>query len=142
MIRGSGILLLLSMFFAYLLAPAVVMISTRLRLRRRGRPVSRSVAILLLYVILFVPGAFAWHFSRDRIAKWVHVTAPESVAVHFNSRIPSQSSSGNSRRLGATPTTPSPHFDRCRSLYHCSNGRIPPLSLHTSVADRVVRKQF
>jgi predicted PurR-regulated permease PerM len=78
-IRGSGILLLLSMFFAYLLAPAVAAISTRVRLRRRGRPVSRSTAILLLYVILFVPSGAAWHFSRDRIEHWVDVTAPESV---------------------------------------------------------------
>lgn len=79
MIQGSGILLLLSMFFAYLLAPAVVFISTRVRLRRRGRPLSRPVAILLLYVILFVPGAVAWHFSSEGIGHWVDVTAPESV---------------------------------------------------------------
>lgn len=79
MIQGSGILLLLSMFFAYLLAPAVVWISTRVRLRRRGRPVARPVAIILLYLILFIPGATAWHFSSERVEQWVRVTAPESV---------------------------------------------------------------
>jgi predicted PurR-regulated permease PerM len=78
-IQGGSILLLLSMFFAYLLAPAVVQISSRVRLRRRGRPVSRPVAILLLYLILFIPGAVAWHFSSARIEEWVRVTAPESV---------------------------------------------------------------
>jgi predicted PurR-regulated permease PerM len=78
-IQGSGILLLLSMFFAYLLAPAVAWISTRVRLRRRGRPVSRSVAIILLYLILFTPGAVLWRLTSERIEEWVRVTAPEAV---------------------------------------------------------------
>ena len=79
MIQGGSILLLLSMFFAYLLAPAVVQMSTRVRVGRRGRPLARWASIILLYVILFVPGAVAWHFSSERIERWVRVTAPEAV---------------------------------------------------------------
>jgi len=78
-IQGGSVLLLLSMFFAYLLAPAVAEVSRRVRLGRRGRPLSRSAAIVLLYLILFVPGAVAWRVSSARIELWVHVTAPEAV---------------------------------------------------------------
>jgi predicted PurR-regulated permease PerM len=83
-IQGGSVLLLLSMFFAYLLAPAVAIVSSRVRLRRRGRPLSRSAAIILLYLILFIPGAVAWHSSSDRIEQWVRVTAPEAVDHLFS----------------------------------------------------------
>jgi len=83
-IQGGSVLLLLSMFFAYLLAPAVAEVSRRVRFGRRGRPVSRSAAIILLYAILFVPGAVAWRVSSDRIEQWVHVTAPDAVDHLFS----------------------------------------------------------
>ena len=79
MIQGGSVLLLLSMFFAYLLAPAVAEVSRRVRVGRRGRPLSRPAAIILLYLILFIPGAVAWRVSSDRIEQWVRVTAPEAV---------------------------------------------------------------
>ena len=83
MIQGGGILLLLSMFFAYLLAPAVAAVSGTVRIGRRGRPLSRGAAIALLYAILFVPVALAWRFSSEPIAEWVHVTAPRAVEHLF-----------------------------------------------------------
>ena len=83
MIQGGSVLLLLSMFFAYLLAPAVNIVSRTVRIGRRGRPLARGVALALLYAILFVPVAFAWRFSREPIAQWVHVTAPGSVEHLF-----------------------------------------------------------
>jgi predicted PurR-regulated permease PerM len=66
-IKGGSVLLLLSMFFAYLLAPAVDMVSRFVRLGRRGRPLSRG----------------AWRFASEPIAAWVHVTAPEAVEHLF-----------------------------------------------------------
>ena len=79
MIQGGSVLLLLSMFFAYLLAPAVASVSRNVRAGRRGRPLSRGAALALIYAILFVPVALAWRFSREPIAEWVHVTAPGAV---------------------------------------------------------------
>jgi len=78
-IQGGSVLLLLSMFFAYLLAPAVAEVSKRVRVGRRGRPLSRPAAIILIYLILFIPAGVAWHFSSDRIEQWVRVTAPGAV---------------------------------------------------------------
>src|SRR6266849_2061068 len=78
-IEGGGVLLLLSVFFAYLLAPAVAGVRRRIRLGRRQRPISDATAIALLYIVVFVPAAIVWRGSGDRVSHWVHVTAPESV---------------------------------------------------------------
>jgi predicted PurR-regulated permease PerM len=78
-IEGGGVLLLLSVFFAYVLAPAVAAIRRRVRLGRRQRPVSDVTAIALIYVIVFVPAAVLWPSARDGVSHWVHVTAPEAV---------------------------------------------------------------
>jgi predicted PurR-regulated permease PerM len=83
-IEGIGVLLLLSVFFAYLLAPAVVGIRHRVRTRERHRPISRAAALGLLYAVLLVPAALAWRFSGDAIAQWVHVTAPNAVDRLFS----------------------------------------------------------
>ena len=84
MIQGGSVLLLLSVFFAYLLAPAVDIVSRTVRIGRRGRPVSRGAALALLYAILSVPIALAWRFSSAPIAEWVHVTAPGAVDHLFS----------------------------------------------------------
>jgi predicted PurR-regulated permease PerM len=84
-IEGGGVLLLLSVFFAYLLAPAVAGVRRRIRLGRRHRPISDATAIALLYIVVFVPAALAWRGSRDRVSHWVHVTAPEAVDHLFRS---------------------------------------------------------
>jgi predicted PurR-regulated permease PerM len=78
-IEATGVLLLLSVFFAYLLAPAVVLVRRRVRWGRRQRPVSAAAAILLLYVVIFVAGALLWRLAKDDVVRWVNVTAPASV---------------------------------------------------------------
>jgi len=83
-IEGIGVLLLLSVFFAYLLAPAAAGIRRRVRTRDRNRPISRAAALGLLYGVLLVPAALAWRFSGDAIAHWVHVTAPDAVDRLFS----------------------------------------------------------
>jgi len=83
-IEGVGVLLLLSVFFAYLLAPAVAGIRHRLRAGGRHRPVSRASALVVLYAVLFVPGALVWRVAGDGIAHWVHVTAPDAVDRLFS----------------------------------------------------------
>jgi predicted PurR-regulated permease PerM len=83
-IEGIGVLLLLSVFFAYLLAPAAAGIRRRVRTRDRNRPISRAAALGLLYAVLLVPAALAWRFSGDAIAHWVHVTAPDAVDRLFS----------------------------------------------------------
>ena len=84
-IEGGSVLLLLSVFFAYVLAPAVAAVRRRVRFGRRQRPVSDATAIVLLYIVVFVPTALAWRGSADRVSHWVHVTAPEAVDHLFRS---------------------------------------------------------
>ncbi|MGH9140531.1 MAG: AI-2E family transporter [Vicinamibacterales bacterium] len=79
MIKGGSVLLLLSMFFAYLLAPAVDVVSRRVRVGRRGRPLSRGASLALIYAVLSVPIGLAWRFASEPISAWVHVTAPNTV---------------------------------------------------------------
>jgi predicted PurR-regulated permease PerM len=78
-IEGGGVLLLLSIFFAYLLAPVVAAVRRRVRFGRRRRPVSDATAILLIYVIVFLPAGFVWYGARGEVSHWVHVTAPDAV---------------------------------------------------------------
>src|SRR5258708_10791244 len=78
-IEGGSVLLLLSVFFAYLLAPAVPPVRRRVRLGRRRRPASDAVAIALLYLIVFVPAAIVWRGSANRVSPWVHLTAPDAL---------------------------------------------------------------
>jgi len=82
--EGIGVLLLLSMFFAYLLAPVVAALRRRVRAGRRNRPVSRATALLLLYLALFGPATLVWRVASDGIAGWVHVTAPQAVDRLFS----------------------------------------------------------
>ena len=82
-VQGGAVLLLLSVFFAHVLAPAVAAVRRRVRLGPRQRPISRPVAILLLYLVVFVPGTFAWRATQDDTVHWVHVTAPASVERLF-----------------------------------------------------------
>jgi predicted PurR-regulated permease PerM len=79
LIEGAGVLLLLSFFFAYVLSPAVPPIRRRVRIGRRRRPISDAAAILLLYIVIFVPGVLLWRMSEAAVKHWVAVTAPASV---------------------------------------------------------------
>ncbi len=83
-IEGTGVLLLLSVFFAYLLAPAVAAVRRRVRRGRRRRPVSTATAILLLYLLIFGPGFLLWRVSKHDVVHWVNVTAPAGVNHLFS----------------------------------------------------------
>ena len=79
LIEATGVLLLLSVFFAYMLGPAIPPIRRRIRIGRRQRPISDAAAICLLYLVLFIPGAVFWRMSEDAVKHWIAVTAPASV---------------------------------------------------------------
>ena len=79
LIEGAGVLLLLSVFLAYMLAPALPPIRRRVRIGRRRRPISDAAAIFLIYAGLFVPGVFLWRMSAPAVKHWIGVTAPATV---------------------------------------------------------------
>jgi predicted PurR-regulated permease PerM len=90
LIEGAGVLLLLSVFLAYLLAPALPPIRRRIRIGRRQRPISDASAILLIYAVVFVPGALVWQRARPAVKHWIAVTAPAAVDRLFaGSAVPS-----------------------------------------------------
>ena len=78
-VEAGCILLLLAMFFAYVIAPAIDAVSRRVRLGRRWRPLSRPLSIVIVYVALFACGALAWHRAAPIVERWVHVTAPAVI---------------------------------------------------------------
>ncbi len=77
--EGAGVLLLLSVFFAYVLAPALPPIRRRVRVGRRRRPISDAAAIVLLYIVIFVSVALLWRVSEAGVKHWVRATAPASI---------------------------------------------------------------
>jgi predicted PurR-regulated permease PerM len=83
-IQGGAVLLLLSVFLAHVLAPPLAALRRRVRIGRRQRPMSRPIAILLLYLAIFVPGALVWRSAQDDAAHWVRVTAPAAVERLFS----------------------------------------------------------
>ena len=83
-IEGFGVLLLLSAFFAYVLAPMVAGIQRRVRVGPRQRPLSKTAALILIYLLLFVPAGVAWRGSSADVEHWVRVTAPESINRLFS----------------------------------------------------------
>ena len=78
-LEGASVLLLLSIFFAYILAPAVPFVRRRVRVGRRQRPISDAVAIALLYLAIFVPAGLTWRLAAPAVHHWIAVTAPASV---------------------------------------------------------------
>ncbi len=82
-VEGAGALLLLSVFFAYLMAPAVAAVRRRVRVGPRQRPVSSAAAILILYAVLFVSGFLFWRIFGTVVTHWVGVTAPATVEQLF-----------------------------------------------------------
>jgi predicted PurR-regulated permease PerM len=83
-VEGLGVLLLLSVFFAYLSAPAAAAIRRRILIGPRRRPLSAPAALALLYCIVFVPLIAAGRLASDDIARWVNVTAPAAVDRLFS----------------------------------------------------------
>lgn len=78
-VEAGCILLLLAMFFAYVVAPAIDVVSRVVRLGRRRRPLSRPSAILLIYLVLCLSGGLAWRVAAPIVGRWVHVTAPAVI---------------------------------------------------------------
>ena len=78
-LEGAGVLLLLAAFFAHVLAPAVAAVRRRVRVGRRRRPVSDGAALVIIYVVLFVPLALTWPRVRDGAVRFATVTAPTTV---------------------------------------------------------------
>jgi predicted PurR-regulated permease PerM len=78
-LEGAGVLLLLSVFFAYILAPAVSAVRRRVRVGKRRRPISDAAALLLIYAVLFLPALLIWPSVADAVRHWVTVTAPTTV---------------------------------------------------------------
>ena len=78
-LEGAAILLLLSVFFSYILAPALPPVRRRVRIGKRQRPISDAAAILLVYVCLSIPIALVLRTARPAVRHWVTVTAPASV---------------------------------------------------------------
>jgi predicted PurR-regulated permease PerM len=81
---GGAVLLLLSIYFAYLIAPAVVAVRRRVRVGARKRPISDPAAILLIYILVFVPAVLGWRNGRDNVEEFVNVTAPNAVERLFS----------------------------------------------------------
>jgi len=82
-IQGGGVLLLLSVFFAYMLAPVDAGLRSRVRIGRRKRPLPHAVSLTLLYTVLFVAGTLGWRLAGDGITRWVGATAPAAVDQLF-----------------------------------------------------------
>jgi predicted PurR-regulated permease PerM len=82
-LQGGAVLVLLSVFFAHMLAPVVAAIRRRVRIGPRQRPISRPIAIILIYLAVFVPGALTWRGAKDNAVHWVRVTAPHTVERLF-----------------------------------------------------------
>ena len=86
LIEGAGVLLLLSVFLAYVVVPALPPIRRRIRIGRRRRPISDAAAIFLLYAVVLVPGALVWRRVEPAVRHWVAVTAPATVDRLFAGR--------------------------------------------------------
>jgi predicted PurR-regulated permease PerM len=84
-IEGLSVLLLLSVFFAYLSAPAAAGIRRRVRIGPRNRPMSNPAALALLYLLVFAPMLLAARLAAHGIEAWIHVTAPSAVDRLFTS---------------------------------------------------------
>jgi predicted PurR-regulated permease PerM len=83
-ILGGAVLVLVSVYFAYLLAPLVIRVRRRVRVGGRRRPISAASAIFLIYVVVFMPAAFIWKPARGPIQQFVHVSAPQAIARLFS----------------------------------------------------------
>jgi predicted PurR-regulated permease PerM len=81
--EGAGVLLLLSVFLAYMLAPALPPIRRRIRFGRRRRPISDAAAILLIYLAVLLPGVLLWRTAEGAVRRWIDVTAPAAVERLF-----------------------------------------------------------
>jgi predicted PurR-regulated permease PerM len=89
-IEGAFALLLLSVYFAYIVAPVAATVRRRMRFGPRRRPVSQAAAILILYAAMSVAGVLLWRTFSASVVHWVTVTAPSSVDHLFGNASPAQ----------------------------------------------------
>src|SRR5712691_10132868 len=102
-IQGGGVLLLLSVFVAYMLARVDAGLRSRVRIGRRKRPLPHAVSLTLLYAVLFFAGTLGWRLAGDRMTRWVGETAPAAVDQLFRGAVRGVA------RGGAGPGISPPH---------------------------------
>jgi predicted PurR-regulated permease PerM len=85
-IQGASVLLLLSVFFAYVLVPIVDVVRRRARFGPRKRPASRTTVIVALYVVMFAGALLVWTVAATRIRHGVNVSAPAAIDRLFSGR--------------------------------------------------------
>ena len=83
-IQGASVLLLLSVFFAYVLAPMVDGARRRARFGPRRRPMSRAAVMVALYVVIFALALLVWRGAGARIRHVVNVSAPAAIDRLFS----------------------------------------------------------
>lgn len=104
-IEGAGVLALLSVFFAYLLAPVLPPVRRRVRVGRRQRPISDAVAIVLVYAAIAAPAILSWRAAAPSVRHWIGVTAPASLERLF----PHASNDPLEAALARLPLSPAAH---------------------------------
>jgi predicted PurR-regulated permease PerM len=82
--RAAIVLLLLSVFFAYVLAPIVELLRSHVRFGRR--PLSRAAMLVVVYLVVFGGAALAWKLSAWSPLHWIHVSAPAAIESLFGDR--------------------------------------------------------
>ena len=83
-LEAGCVLLLLAVFLSYLLAPALEVVQRRVRTGRRRRPLSRPLALALLFPLLLVTGGLGWRAAAPGIRQWTSTTAPAAVNRVFS----------------------------------------------------------
>ena len=83
-LQAASVLLLLSIFLAYVLAPMVDWVRRRARFLPRHRPPPRGVVIAAFYLVLSAGAFLAWSASAESIRHAVHVSAPAAIDRLFS----------------------------------------------------------
>jgi predicted PurR-regulated permease PerM len=83
---GASVLLLVSVFFAYVLAPIVESLQRRIRVGRRRRPAPRAAVIAALYLALAIGGIAAWKPALGPLTYFLRTSAPVAIDRLFGNR--------------------------------------------------------
>jgi predicted PurR-regulated permease PerM len=85
-VQGASVLLLLSIFFAYVLVPIVDAARRRARFGRRRRPASRAAVTLTLCVVIWASAFLVWKAAAAPIRHGITVVAPSAIDRLFSGR--------------------------------------------------------
>ncbi|PYR52737.1 MAG: hypothetical protein DMF89_02110, partial [Acidobacteria bacterium] len=85
-VQGASVLLLLSIFFAYVLVPIVDAARRRARFGRRRRPASRGAVTLTLCVVICASAFLVWKAAAAPIRHGITVVAPSAIDRLFSGR--------------------------------------------------------